>query len=69
MRQLVGFDIAVRETDFLLRFEDEAGEGVEFACSPEQLDLMIDALDQLLSQDDDAFAVDEADQAAPAKPS
>lgn len=67
MRQLAGFDISVRDTDFLLRFEDEAGEGVEFACSPEQLDLMIDALDDLLSEDDDAFAVDEAGQAAAPK--
>ncbi|MFL5295773.1 MAG: hypothetical protein ACJ798_05255 [Phenylobacterium sp.] len=59
MRQLAGFNISARETDFLLRLEDETGEAVEFAASPEQLDLMIDALDDLLSEDDDAFEVDE----------
>lgn len=59
MRQLSGFNISPRETDFLLRLEDDAGEATEFACSPEQLDLMIDALDELLSEDDDAFEVDE----------
>jgi hypothetical protein len=59
MRQLAGFDISVRDTDFLLRLEDEAGAAVEFACSPEQLDLIIDALDELLSEDDDAFEVED----------
>jgi hypothetical protein len=69
MRQLSGFDISARETDFLLRFEDEAGEAIEFACSPEQLDLMIDALDDLLSDDDDAFEVEEGERFAASKPS
>jgi hypothetical protein len=59
MRQLSGFDITARETDFLLRFEDEKGEAVEYACSPEQLDLMIDALDDLLSEDDEAFEIED----------
>lgn len=59
MRQLAGFNISARETDFLLRLEDESGEAVEFACSPEQLDLMIDALDELLSEDDEAFEIEE----------
>ena len=69
MRQLSGFDISARETDFLLRFEDEVGEAIEFACSPEQLDLMIDALDDLLSEDDDAFEVEEGERSAASKPS
>jgi hypothetical protein len=58
MRQVASFDISARETDFLLRFEDEDGEAVELACSPEQLDLLIEALDELLLQGADAFAVD-----------
>ena len=65
MRQLAGFDISVRDTDFLLRFEDQSGEAVEFACSPEQLDLMIDAFDDLLSEDDDAFEIDEGERRPP----
>jgi hypothetical protein len=66
MRQLAGFNISARETDFLLRLEDEAGEAVEFAASPEQLDLMIDALDDLLSEDDEAFEFEDGE--AHAKP-
>lgn len=64
MRQLAGFDISIRDTDFLLRLEDDAGETVEFACSPEQLDLMIDALDELLSEDDEAFEVEQGENQA-----
>ena len=68
MRQLAGFDISARDTDFLLRLEDEAGETVEFGCSPEQLDLMIDVLDDLLSDDDDAFETGNGERAGDGKP-
>ena len=61
MRQLAKFSISVRETDFVLHLEDEAGEPVDFAASPEQLDAVIDALDELLSEnEEDLFEVDEA---------
>lgn len=53
MRHLAKFSISVREEDFVLQLVDEAGQAYDFATSPEQLDLVIDALDELLSEDDD----------------
>lgn len=53
MRQLAQFSISVRETDFVLHLEDDAGETMEFAASPEQLDAVIDALDDLLSENEE----------------
>jgi hypothetical protein len=59
MRQLAKFTISVREEDFVLNLQDEAGEAIEFAASPEQLDAVIDALDELLSEDDEIFEVED----------
>lgn len=55
MRQLARFAISVRAEDFVLHLEDEAGETMEFAASPEQLDAVIDALDELLSENEEDF--------------
>jgi hypothetical protein len=56
MRQLAKFDISVREEDFVLHLEDDSGQSLEFATSPEQLDAIIDVLDDLLSEvEEDAF--------------
>jgi hypothetical protein len=62
MRQLAKFSISVRETDFVLHLEDDAGQALDFAASPEQLDNVIDALDELLSEDEEEMfaAEDEA---------
>lgn len=63
MRQLAKFAISVRETDFVLHLEDDAGQTTEFAASPEQLDAVIDALDELLSEnEEDFFEVDDEDE-------
>jgi len=60
MKQLAKFTIRPREQDFVLSLSDEAGEVAEFAASPEQLDALIDALDDLLSEnEEDIFEVDE----------
>ena len=59
MRHLAKFSISVREEDFVLQLVDEAGQAYDFATSPEQLDLVIDALDELLSEDDDLDDDDE----------
>ena len=60
MRQLAKFSISVRETDFVLHLEDDAGEALDFAASPEQLDTVIDALDELLSEnEEDMFEVED----------
>lgn len=60
MRQLAKFSISVREEDFVLHLEDDAGEAMDFAASPEQLDAVIDALDELLSEnEEDIYAVED----------
>ena len=59
MRHLAKFSISVREEDFVLQLVDEAGQAYDFATSPEQLDLVIDALDDLLSADDEFDEDDE----------
>lgn len=63
MRQLARFAVSVRADDFVLHLEDEAGEKMDFAASPEQLDAVIDALDEMLSEnEEDFFGVQDADQ-------
>jgi hypothetical protein len=64
MRQLARFNISVRDTDFLLEITDDAGQVTELSASAEQLDLVIDALDELLGEDDDAFEGEDDDDAA-----
>ncbi|HEY8570979.1 hypothetical protein [Phenylobacterium sp.] len=60
MRQLAKFSITVREEDFVLHLADDSGETIEFAASPEQLDAVIDALDELLSEnEEDLFEVED----------
>jgi hypothetical protein len=59
MRQLAKFSISVREDDFVLHLEDDTGQAVDYAASPEQLDAVIDALDELLSEDDEMFEVED----------
>lgn len=60
MRQLAKFSISVREEDFVLHLEDDTGQAVDFAASPEQLDAVIDALDELLSEnEEELFEVDD----------
>lgn len=53
MKQLTRFSIDVRDEDFLLTLEDDSGQKHEFAASPEQLDAVIDALDELLSENEE----------------
>jgi hypothetical protein len=62
MRQLAKFAISVRETDFVLHLEDDAGEAMDFAASPEQLDAVIDAIDELLSESDEEMFEAEDDE-------
>jgi len=53
MRQLIHFDIAEREEDFLLRLEADDGETLEFAVEPEQMEVLIDRLNDVLEDDED----------------
>lgn len=50
MKQLTKFAIEVRMTDFVLRLTDDEGEVVEFATSAEQLDLVVEALNDLMEE-------------------
>lgn len=69
MRQLARFAISVRADDFVLHLEDDGGERMDFAASPEQLDAVIDALDEMLSEsEEEIFGVQE-DGEGPARPS
>jgi hypothetical protein len=68
MRQLARFAISVREEDFVLHLEDDSGETLEFAASPEQLDAVIDALDDLLSENEEELFEVEDDAPTYQKP-
>jgi hypothetical protein len=61
MRQLARFAISVRADDFVLHLEDDAGERMDFAASPEQLDAVIDALDEMLSENEEEIFGVESD--------
>jgi hypothetical protein len=62
MRKLARFAITVREEDFVLHLEDDTGQTMEFATPPEQLDAIIDALDELLSEnEEELFEVEEGE--------
>jgi len=67
MKQLTGFGITHQEDDqFLLRLEDDGGGVVEYRASAEQVDAVIDALDDLLSEfEEDAFEVEGGDGGRP----
>ena len=69
MRQLAKFSISVREEDFVLHLEDDAGQAVDFATSPEQLDAVIDALDELLADnEEELFEIEDDDAPTYQKP-
>lgn len=52
MKQLTKFAIEVRMTDFVLRLTDDEGEVTEFETSADQLDLVIEALNDLMDEAD-----------------
>jgi len=61
MKQLSGFDIRhVEDDQFLLRLQDSDGGTAEYRASAEQVDAVIDALDDLLSEfEEDVFEVED----------
>ena len=44
---------------YLLSLQDASGKTTELTATAEQLDAMIDAIDDLLAEDDDAFEAEE----------
>ncbi|AHE56074.1 hypothetical protein [Sphingomonas sanxanigenens] len=57
------FSLTHDGSDYLLSIEDEDGETSEFTVSFEQLDLISEAIEQLLDADeDDALSADDDDE-------
>lgn len=50
MKQLTAFAIEVRANDYLLRLTDDAGHVTEFAASADQVDLVIEAFNDLIEE-------------------
>jgi uncharacterized protein YegP (UPF0339 family) len=65
-RTLAQFSITPdSDGDYTLHLEDDDGETIEFTASYEQLDLVMEAIDEVLDADEeDALAVD-ADEDEP----
>ena len=52
--------------DYTLNLEDEDGESVDFTASFDQLDLITEAIDEVLDTDEDeVLGVDDDEEAAP----
>lgn len=59
MKQLTGFGIRIGEDDqFVIRIDDNEGGSQELSASAEQVDAIIEALDDLLSEfEEEVFEV------------
>ena len=57
MKTLAKFSIAEAGQDFSLHIEDEAGQVLELSATRDQIDLIADRLDEILSQGDSADEV------------
>lgn len=53
MKTLSNYAIRADAEAFILRLEDESGEGVEFIVTAEQLDDLVAMGDELLEDEDD----------------
>ncbi|MET0295693.1 MAG: hypothetical protein ABW042_11840 [Phenylobacterium sp.] len=60
-KPLEQFRLEETETGYLITIEAQGGETLSVEASPEQLDAIIDALDDLLSDDDELEYEDEED--------
>lgn len=67
MAKVLGHFSISRETDgYVLHLEDEDGETVEYAATFEQLDLISEAIDEQLDNDEeDVLGVEDDDVSAP----
>lgn len=57
-KKLAKFTVADAGDDFKLHIEDDAGQVLELSATRDQVDLIADTLDELLSQDDAADEID-----------
>lgn len=56
-RKLSRFDVESQRDGFVMTIEDDRGETLEIVADRDQLELIADTLDDLLSEDDDADTV------------
>ena len=57
-KTLAKFNVAAAGEDFRLHIEDDAGHVLELSATRDQVDLIVDKLDELLSEDDAADEID-----------
>lgn len=63
MRQLARFAITARDEDFVIRLKDATGEEMAFAATPDQLDDVVEALDEVLRESEgDVLAIQNSGQ-------
>ncbi|AUW58113.1 hypothetical protein C1T17_08315 [Sphingobium sp. SCG-1] len=61
-RSLAGFTVTKAGEEYIIALEEEGGSTVEFTATYDQLDLIADAIDQQLNEDEeDVLAVDDND--------
>ncbi len=53
-KALTQFRIEAEGKAYRMHIEDDAGESIEFTVTRDQLDVIVDHLDDLLEDDDDA---------------
>ncbi len=58
IKKLAKFTVREADTAFSLHIEDEAGHVLELSATRDQIDIIVDRLDELLSQDDTADEID-----------
>ena len=56
-KKLTKFHIEPNGEEFRLHIEDESGGALELAATREQVDVIVDSLDELLGEDDEADEV------------
>jgi hypothetical protein len=62
IKTLARFTVNPGKGNYRMHIEDEDGETVELTATRDQLDVIADALDDLLAQDEDEDEVDGSDE-------
>ena len=61
-KKLAKFTAVPEGEEFQLHIEDDGGDTLELTATREQIDVIVDNLDELLSQDDSLDEVDDDEQ-------
>ena len=61
MKKLAKFTVTEAGEDFSLHIEDDAGQVLELGATRDQVDIIADKLDELLSQGDSADEIEDDD--------